>query len=358
MRKSWWSSTTSPGAGAWRSAQRSAHSRPGRTSPIASSRSRSVATVARAGSARLRPEDRGERGLGAIAWTRASCAAEFPAERGPVAAERRVAHDLRAVADAGDTLDEGEGAADHARIVAEGDRPRHGDAGRPGSLRASACSSAPRAARLDRVGGVAAEDEPNAARRRRGRRGPSFPEWRRPTVSRRARCSPDGRRACRRANANNSMGGDAGGRVMRPSARSRRARGRRRRRAPSCGPRRRRRRAGPGGRSGRSIRGWCRGNSPWRRRSGSRCRRRRAACRRPASFAIDTSLRAKSPWSSFQAACMVRRRPISMSCATLPSISFTDSRSARRMPKPSRCRHSPGRSPSRAWRGRASACSG
>src|SRR5947209_822302 len=51
---------------------------------------------------------------------------------------------------------------------------------------------------------------------------------------------------------------------------------------------------------------------------------------------METSLRARSPWSSFQAACMVSRRPIWIWWATWPSLICTLSRSASLMPKPSR----------------------
>ena len=59
-----------------------------------------------------------------------------------------------------------------------------------------------------------------------------------------------------------------------------------------------------------------------------------AAC----TLAMEISLRAKSPVSSFQAAFMVRRRPISICMAAVPSSNWIDSRSASLTPKPLRSR--------------------
>src|SRR3546814_21016211 len=55
------------------------------------------------------------------------------------------------------------------------------------------------------------------------------------------------------------------------------------------------------------------------------------------TLAMETSLRAKSPWSSFQAACMVSKRPVWMAMAASPNSHCTPSLSASLTPKDSRC---------------------
>ena len=77
--------------------------------------------------------------------------------------------------------------------------------------------------------------------------------------------------------------------------------------------------AAPGGRSGTSTRPACPWNSRARRAAAARCPPPCAARRRTTIFAIETSLRAKPPWSSTQAACIVSSRPISSSIAAWPT---------------------------------------
>ena len=104
-------------------------------------------------------------------------------------------------------------------------------------------------------------------------------------------------------------------------------------RAPSCALRTRRRRAAPGARSGRSIRAGVLRIAARAVDLDRRCRPPGAARRRPATFAMEISLRAKSPASSFARRAHHRAAARSRSASRpRPASICTLSRSASFMP--------------------------
>ena len=299
---------------------------------------------------------RREAGGGAMSVDAGELAAELAAERRPVAAELHLADDLRAVSDAADPLDEQRTACRRRSVLAEGDRARHGDAGGESGGEQLVLLLA-RAARLDRVLGVAAEDErqqravgadveapallDGAARELLGTLGASQPAFSAPgsqsssaaLADQRVSCAPPPkvvalpcigvgehhpvhlRGAVDQPRLARVAVDPFQDRVLGITARATELD----------------RRVGRGVQRVRDMRAW-----PWRLPCG-RSRRGRASRRR----AWSGGARSGCSW------------------ATLPSINFTDSPVGEPDAEAGRARrYSPGRSPSRAWRGRASACSG
>ena len=125
-----------------------------------------------------------------------------------------------------------------------------------------------------------------------------------------------------------------------------------------CGPPTRRRRAGPAARSGRSTRAPCPSSSRAHRKAAVAVSAACCSASATTTFAIETSLRAKSPASSLRAARIVSSRPISICIAAEPSSALTLSRSASRRAAAFAHRDVVERDRQRALaRARASACS-